>query len=228
MNLIYFPLGVLPSLIWLLFYLREDVKPEPKKLVIKVFILGMLFAFPAALFEFFILRETSKLKFPQILNSILANFLIIALIEETAKYLVVKKEVLKSSELDEPIDLMLYMIISALGFAATENVLLAFSKEKYLEILVGRFLSATFLHALCSGILGYFLALSFLTQEKKKIFLFSGFFTAIFLHGLYNFSIIEVEGDLKFSIIGIILIFSAVFVRFCFQRLKKIKSICKI
>jgi len=226
--LIYSPLGILPSLIWLLFYLKEDVRPEPKKMVLKIFFYGALFAFPVAIFEIFILKIISELKFSQLLAKILENFLAIAFVEEIGKYLVVKTAVLKNKELDEPIDLMIYMIISALGFAAVENVFLVFSKKGYFALLIGRFLSATFLHALCSGILGYFLVISFFEPKKKKIFLPLGFLLVTTLHGFYDFSIMEIEGNLKVLIVTLILIFSAIFLKIFFQRSKKLKSICKI
>jgi RsiW-degrading membrane proteinase PrsW (M82 family) len=227
-NLIFAPFGILPSLIWLLYYLREDVRPEPKKMILKIFVFGALVAFPIALFEIFVLKIIGKLNLSYVLTKFLENFLAIAFLEEFGKYLIIKVAVLKSKELDEPIDLMIYMIVSGLGFAAVENVFLAFSKESYLTILIGRFLSATLLHALCSGILGYFLALAFFEQKKKFLFLSSGFLLATGLHGLYDFSIIEIEGNLKIFIVFLILISAAIFLKFFFQRSKKIKSICKI
>jgi len=226
--LIYAPFGVLPSLIWLIFYLREDVRPEPKKMVLKIFFYGILIAFPVALFEMFTLKIISELEMSQLLAKILENFLAIAFVEEFGKYLVVKTAVLKNKELDEPIDLMLYMIISALGFASVENIFLAFSKKSYFALLVGRFLSATLLHALCSGILGYFLAVSFFEHKKKFFFLSLGFLLATILHGFYDFSIIEIEGNLKVIIIALILLLSAILLKFFFQRSKKLKSICRI
>ena len=44
-------LGLIPSIIWLLFYLRKDQRPEPNRIVILVFILGMIVTLPAALVE---------------------------------------------------------------------------------------------------------------------------------------------------------------------------------
>jgi RsiW-degrading membrane proteinase PrsW (M82 family) len=42
---------------------------------------------------------------------------------EIFKYLVVRFKVIKNPAFDEPTDIMLYMIIAALGFAAVENIL---------------------------------------------------------------------------------------------------------
>jgi len=232
---LYLIFGLVPSIIWLLFYLRKDVHPESNRMILKIFFYGMLVAIPAALIELGFFQETIKLNLSPFLISILNIFVGVALVEEVLKYLVVKKKVLNNPEFDEPLDAMLYMIIAALGFVALENILIFLSpKVFFLEIgetltLAGfRFISATFLHALCSGMIGYFLALSFFETKRRNIWLITGLSSAIILHGLYNFSIMEIEGSLKFIIPIIILVSLAVFVSFGFKRLKKLKSVCKI
>lgn len=220
-------------------------------MIILVFLLGMAVAPLAAFFECLPIgfEETGELKcftslFPQKIfpfpwGLLLYIFLGIAAIEEIFKYLVVKLKVLRSSEFDEPLDAMLYMIIAALGFAALENILILFFPEE--PLLIGeasiitsfRFIGATFLHALCSGTIGYFLARSFFEPKKRKKLLFTGFALAIGLHGLFNLSIIMVDkkiitAELGFSLVAVILVFLAVFVTLGFRKLKKLSSICKI
>jgi len=220
----YIIFGVIPSIIWLLFYLRQDVHPEPKKLILSVFFWGMLAALPAILLEVgandLIIKLNSSL-----IAKIFYWFLGVALVEEFLKYSVVRDKVLKNPEFNEPVDAMIYMIISALGFAASENILiflaqklLFFNLEATLTLLIFRFLSATFLHALASAVIGYFLALHFF---KKNGSIILGLWISTLLHGLYNFSIIELEGNLKIIIPLIILIGLAIFVALGFKRLKK-------
>ncbi len=168
---LYIIFALAPSIIWLLFYLGKDQHPEPKRMVLKVFFLGMLAAGFAALLEIGVLKSI-KLFFPNLkfeeslLFAIFKFFLVIALIEELLKYLVVRNFVLSSSDLDEPLDIMLYLIISALGFAALENLLLIFATIEPFDMMeslnfsFSRFIGATFLHTLASGTLGFFLALS--------------------------------------------------------------------
>lgn len=231
---IYIIFGVFPSVIWLLFYLRKDTHPESNRMILKIFFYGMIAAIPAILLEMGILGEFRKLNLSPILISVLSIFIGVALVEEFLKYLVVKGKVLRSPELDEPIDVPLYMIIAALGFAASENILILLSLGptflfgEVFSVSVFRFLGATFLHALCSGVLGFFLALSFFDLKNRGKFLLLGIVLATLLHGLYNFAIIEVEGILAF-LIPVLLLFSlAIFLTWGFKRLKKIKSVCKI
>jgi len=191
----------------------------------------MAVAVPAALIELGFLKVTGNFNVPPSLITFLNIFIGVAVIEEILKYLVVKEKVLKSPEFDEPVDAMLYMIISALGFAALENLLIFLSPQVFsLEIeetfilVVFRFVSATFLHALASGTLGFFLALSFFNKKRGGFFLFWGLLTAIALHGLYNFSIIEIDGALKFLIPLIIIVGLAIFVFWGFRKLKQTAS----
>jgi len=232
--LIYILFGLAPSIIWLLFYLRKDVHPESNPMIIKIFFYGMLSALPAIFLEIGAFEAFAKLNLPLIYLTILNTFIGVALIEEMIKFLVVKEKVLSSAEFDEPIDAMLYMIIAALGFAASENILILLGLgsqlflPQVLEISVLRFLSATFLHALCSGLVGYFLALSLFETRKRLKLISLGLLISVALHGLYNFSIMEIEGSLKFLIPLIILISLAIFLTFGFKRLQKMKSVCKI
>lgn len=203
-------------------------------MVIKIFLYGMLAASPAVFLEMGIFQTLKELNLSPFLFTLGSTFLGVALIEEALKYLVVKKKVLKSAEFDEPIDAMLYMIIAALGFAALENILIlfglgpAFFLGKAISISAIRFLGATFLHALCSGLVGYFLALAIFETKNALKLISIGLGVAIFLHGLYNFAIMEIEGSLKILIPLIILISLAIFLTSGFKRLQKLKSVCKI
>jgi len=149
------------------------------------------------------------------------------------KYLVIKKKVLRDPEFDEPVDAMLYMIIAALGFAALENLLIllplntTFQLFETAVISTVRFVGATFLHALCSGLIGYYIALSFLQPKNRARVVAQGIGLAVLLHGLYNFSIMKIEGNSKFIIPIVILIGLAVFISLGFKRVKKLKSICQ-
>jgi len=230
-------LAFLPSIIWLLFYLREDAHPESNQMILKIFFYGMLAAVPAALIELGVFKVFNKLSpliskwvgtnLSSILITILTIFIGVALIEETIKYLVIKEKVLNNPEFDEPLDAMLYMIIAALGFAALENVLIlfplgpAFLIGEALALISLRFVGATFLHALCSGLVGYFLGLSFFETKKRGKLILIGLGIAIVLHGLYNFSIIVMKEEVRLIIPIIILIGLAIVISFGFKKLKK-------
>lgn len=246
---LYAIFGLLPSFIWLLFYLRKDKHPEPNKMVIKIFILGMIMG-PIAIFLEFLVKwllgpqtDISALISQQTTNQNHLFIIIILaapIIEEYLKYAVVRFGVLKHPEFDEPLDIMLYMIITALGFAAVENLLLVFqsplpSFDKALSISAMRFISATFIHALSSGMLGYWLAKSIYEPHKRFKMLANGFSLAIFFHAGYNFLIWIVDSSennvlalIPLSMIFIMICLMSIAVSYNFSLLKKYHSVCKI
>ncbi|MEK7100107.1 MAG: PrsW family glutamic-type intramembrane protease, partial [Patescibacteria group bacterium] len=124
--------GILPALVWLHFLLKEDERcPEPRTLVILAMIAGML-AVPFVL----PLEHLAKAYLPSLhtLMPLMDRFsldgtnelpVIIAwaAIEEIAKYGLAAIIILWRRQVDEPIDLIVYMICVALGFSALENAL---------------------------------------------------------------------------------------------------------
>ena len=130
---------------------------------------------------------------------------------------------------------MLYMTVAALGFAAVENVLyllptinqMPFSKTLLLDLV--RSVSAVFLHALCSAVVGYSLAISICEKRKKRTYVAIGILIATLLHGLFDFSIMTLPGsDINIIVPAIIVLALAFIVFYGFEKLKKMKSICKI
>lgn len=251
----YFALTILalaPSFIWLIFFLRKDVHPESNKMILRIFLYGMIITLPAILIETGFSYGTRSSPLSLSLIFFLNTFIGVAFIEEFLKYLVFKEKVVNNSHLDEPTDVMLYMITAALGFAAFENILVFFQLDPspfliqdifFLSLL--RFISATFLHALASGLLGYFLALSFLKTKQRGRLIFTGLSLATLLHGFYNLSIIKIgesidkiNGGTEISnyqqfifftiILTSILIGLALFVSLGFRKLKELKGICEI
>lgn len=233
--LIYIPLAIIPSLIWLLWYLHKDRHPEPKAMVIRVFIWGMLIAFPAILIENTTIEALGVFSLPSLPYALILYFVGVAATEEILKFLVVYFRVIKkTNELDEPTDAMIYMIIAALGFAAIENIFLLtplFDKNflDALGIAFSRFVGATLLHALASAIIGYYLAISLLKPSKKFSTLIHGFTLAILLHGFYNIFIIYMEDQFYFIfVVALMLISAVVLISMFFKNLSKIKSITQI
>lgn len=188
----------------------------------------MIIALPVVLIEMGIIKFIGEFNLPFLATSILNMVLGVAFVEEFIKYLVVREKALNHREFDEPIDAIIYMITVAMGFAAIENILILFSLgpefflRETLSISAFRFLGATFLHALCSGTLGYFLALSIC---QKNTFLFvKGLLIATLLHGIYNSSIIGIKGAFSFLIPAIILLSLAIYLAFALKRLAKIRT----
>jgi len=198
--LIAFMSGLIPALFWLWFWLREDRQhPEPYLLIAITFIAGMAVV-PLAL------------PLQRLADDLYSNDNLImswVIIEETLKYALAVAIILWNRAVDEPIDMVIYMITIALGFAALENTLFLLSPLStgdYMDsALTGsfRFLGATLLHVLASGTVGIFLAFAFYKSKFMQIFYgMMGLCLAIILHALFNFFIMEASGE---TILGVFL-----------------------
>src|SRR3989344_5601954 len=108
--------GILPALIWLAFWLREDYKhPEPRGLILKTFLLGMGAVILVLPFQKAIDILLTGMAF--------ATILLWVILEEVFKFGGAYIGGLKSIEDNEPVDPIIYMITAALGFVALENAL---------------------------------------------------------------------------------------------------------
>ncbi len=210
--------GLLPALIWLWFWLKEDEHPEPAKMITLSFLGGML----AVLFV---------LPLQQLVNNFIpdpntTSYILWATIEELFKFLLVFIIALGNKSLaDEPVDDMSYLIVSALGFVTLENTLFLISPFHSGDfagaIITGnlRFVGASLMHIISSGTVGIALGLSFYkSQMARNFYLFGGLILAIALHTIFNLFIIsELEGNVFFSfgivwvgIIALLLLFEKI------------------
>ncbi|MDP1706406.1 MAG: PrsW family glutamic-type intramembrane protease [bacterium] len=208
--------GLLPGFIWLFFFLREDRHPEPKKVLIWVFIAGAISTIPTLLLQFF----SQRLFFFLPTGSLLL-FFILAIIEEVFKFSAAYAVLKNNPAFDEPIDAMIYIIAAAMGFATIENILIATSSVGLTEttsIIALRFIGATLLHALSAGLLGYYWAKGLLFGAVKK-YLIIGFLIASFVHALFNSLIVRFQES--YLVYGsLLLLVAAFFVLKDFEKLK--------
>jgi len=182
--------GVLPALAWLWFWLREDSKhPEPRRLIALAFIAGMISVAVAVPLE--------KAVQPLFTSTTLL-FTAWSVIEELLKFLFAYATVLRLADDDEPIDPVIYMVTTALGFAAAENTLFLLSPiagTTAMQILITgnlRFVGATLLHVISSAAIGVCLGVTF--YKKKSVRTSAaliGVILASVLHASFNFFILQ-------------------------------------
>ncbi|NOY35468.1 MAG: PrsW family intramembrane metalloprotease [bacterium] len=192
--------GILPPLLWLWFWLKEDRYPEPRSVLALTFFFGMLAVLAAIFFEKAFLMAEQKLGIEKTAGGLISLLLAWALIEETVKYLAARFAALRRKSFDEPVDALIYLITAALGFAALENVLFLL-KAFDLGMMSGlattnlRFFGATLLHVATSGIVGASIAFSFFHKENMRRNIMGGLAVAAILHFIFNYSIILNNGE---------------------------------
>lgn len=187
--------GILPALLWLFFWLREDRKnPEPNRLIGRTFLLGMLSVVLVIPFQ-----KGVEMMFPSLAATAI---LLWALLEEVFKFGAGYFGGLHSAEDDEPVDPMIYMITAALGFVALENALFIFGPLAGEDVTQGlitgnmRFIGASLLHVVSSGIVGASLSFAFYrTRPKRTAAVTTGLILAILFHFLFNIFILQMGGN---------------------------------
>lgn len=213
--------GFLPALFWLWFWLRQDKKnPEPKRLIIISFIAGMLVV-PIVL-----PLEKYALAYYTGQDLVLAW----VVVEEVLKYAAALIVILWHRAVDEPIDVMIYMITIALGFAALENALFIFlplSAGEFAQSFVTgnfRFIGATLLHVLASGTVGAAMALAFYRPRIERVLWATvGLFIAIVLHALFNSFIMDPRGGETILTVFLCVWMGIIVLFLVFEKVKQLK-----
>ncbi len=179
--------GLLPSLIWLYFWLRRDRKhPEPIFLLFLSFLLGAGVVLIAA----FLQKEVKGM----LVNTEL-RLVVWAGIEEALKFIIFYVLAYRSRSNNEPIDPAIYMITIALGFAALENVLYILKPGVNFSVTAGlltgglRFFGSTLLHVIASAFVGIVIGLT--PKSTRAIFMILGVAGATFLHSTFNVFILK-------------------------------------
>lgn len=205
--------GLLPGFAWLIFYLGESPRPEPKQLIVFTFIVGMAFGFfTVAIENIFTGWTTGNVPLQMLpLVPLIGSLLGLAGIEEIMKFAAAHFAINRNPEFREPVDAMIYMIVAALGFATLENIgaIAGLTPQAALlpavfETISLRFVGATLLHTLTSGIVGYYWALG-LVRGKVGRFLAVGIPLAAILHATFNYLILT-YGDAIYSVVFLIVV----------------------
>lgn len=225
--------GVLPALVWLWFWLREDrISPEPRDLIVATFFAGMAAVVVAWLFQNVLQR---LIGFEKITDSAISlSFLPVLLwagIEEVVKFGAAYFVALKRRENDEPLDNLVYIITAAIGFAALENALFLIepiSNSDFIKSIVTgnlRFIGTAPLHIVSSAIVGVALAFAFCKLPSvRRVYATIGLILAIILHSFFNLSILQGGGSFV-GAFGVVWVGVIVLLLF-FEKVKRINKSC--
>ena len=212
--------GIAPAVLWLIFWLREDGagKREPIGLVIFTFIAGML--------SVLLVLPIEKL-IAGIVTNQATQITLWAASEEILKYIAFALVMTNSPHLDEPVDYAIYLLTAGLGFAALENAMYLVhpvaTSTATVSFLTGnmRFLGSTLLHAVTSGIVGIAIGLAFFRDSGVRFINgLIGLAAAIALHSVFNFFIMQKNGENFIQVFGFLWVVTII-IMLLFEKLRR-------
>jgi RsiW-degrading membrane proteinase PrsW (M82 family) len=180
-------LAVVPAVIWLIAFYRQDkLEPEPKQYIVGMFLLGAILAQAIGqplIRDFFRFQEWAG---QDLLLTFLGSFLIVGVIQEFLKYAAVRYTIFGSTEFDEPVDGIIYAASAGLGYATMLNIQYVISNGGVdLGVGVVRCAVEALSQASTAGVVGYFLG-----QAKFKkmgpLWLPSGLLLAALLNAIVS------------------------------------------
>lgn len=188
MLVLYGAIAIFIAGIWIEYFRLIDIF-EPEKLthIIIQFILGglsvlLVFGFSRVFNKFFYWDINGN-----VINDFLYCFLKIGLVEETAKlipFLIFM--IFFKSQINEPVDYVIFICVSALAFAAVENFL--YFKNAGAQLIVTRSILSTVGHIFDTALIAYGIILYKYKSEKNGfIWVVLFFLLAAFSHGFYDF-----------------------------------------
>jgi RsiW-degrading membrane proteinase PrsW (M82 family) len=188
-------LAVAPSVaLFLFFYSRDRYNKEPLGILLVTFGLGAVVLVPAVVTSSSLERLTGwHSNTPNLLHAFIGAMLIVGLVEEGAKFIVVRFYAYHRPEFDEPYDGIMYSVMAALGFATAENLLYVLTGGAGTGVL--RALLSVPSHAFDGVLMGYFLGeAKFARSDRQGNWLTAlGLGLAVFAHGLYDFIVFSLD-----------------------------------
>jgi RsiW-degrading membrane proteinase PrsW (M82 family) len=200
--------------IGLFIWLRDKYDREPLKHMFISFMLGVLCAIPAVILSI-VLGMFIPVDYQNIFSVAIYALIVVAFAEEFAKFLILRFYAYRQKEFNEPFDGIVYGAIISLGFAGIENIL--YVMDGGMQVGIMRMFTAVPAHASFGIIMGYYFGLAWKHKDKARAYKLKGLLAAIFLHGLYNFFLMQ-ESYPAFwflSFVGL-----AISIRLCFKAMK--------
>ena len=189
-------LSVVPAAIWLtIFYRADRTEPEPKQLVITVYLAGLLVAVALNQLVLNVIFDVESWMFDFWWSQFFGEILIVGFLSMGAVYLVVRFLVFMQPEFDERMDGVIYAVAAGLGVATVSNFNYVL-RHGGVDLDIGsiRMVVNTLGFASFAGVLGYFIGQA--RFEKTPLYYVpGGLVIAATLTGLYFFLLDRVGGS---------------------------------
>lgn len=189
MNILLILAAIFPGLLIcaLIYFLDKHEKEGAVPLLI-TFGLGMLSALPAVGIQMLAAKTglDSSANFGFLLIYV---FIVVAFSEELVKIGMLLAYPFPHPFFNEPMDGIVYSMMIGMGFAVVENII--YASNYGMETILVRAFTAVPAHAIFAVFMGYFIGLAKFHAASKWRLIGFGFAIAIFIHGVYDFFILQ-------------------------------------
>ena len=206
--------GAAPSISLLIFfYLKDRYEPEPRGHVALAFVKGALATVPAYALSWALARLVGDewLALGGLPARGFEALVLAALAEELPKWLAFFYFIYRWSELDEPLDGVVYGVALALGFATVENVLCVARDGVGIGVL--RAIFAVPAHALFGAVMGFYMGRAKLgdgqwqgidvTRRQRRWRLWAALALPLAFHALYDFTLQALRGAWMYVVVSV-------------------------
>lgn len=169
-------------------YGKDKYDREPKKVLLIAFLLGCVSIFPAIVLES-IGKQLGFNPSPNVIITLIHAFIVVGFSEELSKFVMLRFHAFRHKAFSEPFDGIIYATFVSLGFATVENVL--YVAQGGFTVAILRMFTAVPAHYAFGVIMGYYTGKAKFEPEKRFINLAKGLFYATFMHGAYDFFLMQ-------------------------------------
>jgi len=203
--------AILPVLIIFYYVYKRNKFPEPPRIVLVTFLLGIGTTFPLGILIIAVEGFAESLNLGIESSNFFMSFIRAAFLEELMKFFVIIFYCLHLDHFEEPMDALVYGVAASLGFAVIENweYVIGASKdgiEYAKDVALIRSFTAVPLHALAGVFMGFFLMDAIFQKHNRKFYLFLSLFFPVCLHGLYDLILFS-EGISDYYIYILLVVF---------------------
>ncbi len=178
-------IAIAPGIFWPWYFLSKDkLRPEPRGLVIAVFLYGVAACVASGVLEWIGFRGLGLDPRNPAPANVLATAALVGLIEEGTKFLAVYAGVYRHAAFDEVLDGIVYAVAASLGFATLEN--LVYVLHGGAGVGVTRALLSVPGHAFCGALMGFNVGKAKFAGPKEGAWLIAGLGLAVLAHAAYD------------------------------------------
>ncbi len=194
MKLMLLYLAILPSiLLGFYIYHKDKVEKEPTSLLTKTFISGALSGVIVIAISYF--YHIFQYQYDTPLKTLYYSFVLVAFIEELAKFLMFYLVCYKRREFNYQYDGVVYSCFLALGFATLENILYVFALQDFFTVVYRGILTVP-AHVFFAIFMGYYFGIArhyrrYHSPRKERKFLLYSLFGPVLLHGFFDYALLS-------------------------------------